>query len=317
MKDFESAVEAHTGAPLRSAGIELLQVNLGLRCNQHCAHCHVGAGPHRPEVMGPEVIDQVLETAGRLRCRLVDLTGGAPEMNPHFRRFVAALCAQGSVVQVRTNLTALLLPDQQGTMEFLRERNVRLAASMPCYLEENVRAQRGAGAYEHSIQAMRRLNALGYGTPNGPALDLVYNPSGAFLPPPQADLEQDYRRELAERFGVVFTRLLTIANMPIGRFAEILRREGGEPRYLRLLQESFNPATLDALMCRRQVSVGWDGALYDCDFNLALRVPVNHGAPDHIRRFDAAALVGRRIVTGEHCYACTAGCGSSCGGALV
>jgi len=267
--------------------------------------------------MGWPTMRQVIAACKAAGCGLVDLTGGAPELNPHFRRFVSALREEGFAVQVRTNLTVLSEPGMESTPQFLRDQQVRLVASMPCYLEENVRAQRGAGAYERSLETMRLLNALGYGTQPGLSLDLVYNPGGPSLPPEQSGLEADYRRELGERFGVTFSRLLTITNMPIGRFQATLRQQGCEGEYLQLLKDAFNPQTVEGLMCRHQVSIGWDGTVYDCDFNLALRLPVNHGAPDHIRRFDAAGLAGRRIVTGDHCYGCTAGSGSSCGGTLV
>jgi radical SAM/Cys-rich protein len=259
----------------------------------------------------------VIEAAGKARCQLVDLTGGAPELNPHFRRFVAALRQEGHTVQVRTNLTVLLESPLRDLPEFLRDHRVWLVASMPCYLEENVRAQRGPGTYENSIAAIRILNGLGYGSDPGLPLNLVYNPGGPFLPPPQSALEEDYRRELGQRFGITFTRLLTITNMPLGRFRRELDRQNREWEYSRLLRKAFNPETLPGLMCRHQVSIGWDGMLYDCDFNLALGLPVNHGAPDHIKNFRPEDLTARRIVTGEHCFGCTAGAGSSCGGALV
>jgi radical SAM/Cys-rich protein len=247
----------------------------------------------------------------------VDLTGGAPELNPHFRRFVGALCHEGHTVQVRTNLTVLQEPGMEEMPEFFRENWVHLVASLPCYLKENVCAQRGERVYEKSIAAIRRLNALGYGFHPDLPLNLVYNPGGPFLPPPQSALEEDYRQELGNRFGITFTRLLTITNMPLGRFQIELDRKNQKQYYLQLLRRSFNPKTMDGLMCRYQISIGWDGTLYDCDFNMALRLPVNHGAPDHIRSFRREDLVKRRIVTGEHCFGCTAGAGSSCGGALV
>ena len=315
MQDFERRIEPQAPAGLRSVSIDTLQVNVGLCCNQRCAHCHLGASPDRDEMMDWPTIELVLAAARVCDCRHVDITGGEPSLNPHLRSFIVALRKQGREVNVRTNLTALTEDALEGMPEFLRDHGVSLVGSMPCYLEENVTAQRGEGVYRKSVAAMRRLNALGYGRTL--PLDLVYNPGGAFLPPDQAALEADYKRELNERFGIVFTRLLTIANMPLGRFRDTLARDGQLADYLRLLNESFNPATVDGLMCRRQVSVGWDGTLYDCDFNLALGLPVNHGAPDHVTRFDSDALSRRRIVTGEHCYGCTAGCGSSCGGQLV
>jgi radical SAM/Cys-rich protein len=263
------------------------------------------------------IMELILKAAGRAGCQLVDLTGGAPELNPHFRLFVSALRQQGHTVQVRTNLTVLLEPDMEGMPEFLRRYQVRLVASMPCYLEENVRAQRGLGTYERSVTVIKMLNGLGYGSDPELPLNLVYNPGGPFLPPHQSALEQDYRRELGERFGITFTRLLTITNMPLGRFRKQLDRQGQQENYQRLLRKAFNPETLSGLMCRHQLSVAWDGTLYDCDFNLTIGLPVNHGAPDHIRSFKGDTLKIRRVVTGEHCFGCTAGAGSSCGGTLV
>jgi radical SAM/Cys-rich protein len=317
MNDFETRVKEIVGDGLHSLRIEILQVNLGIRCNQECSHCHLEASPQREEAMGWPILERVLETARELRPLLVDLTGGAPELNPHFRSLVKALREKGIPVQVRTNLTVLLEPALEDLPRFFREHEIQLVASMPCYLEENVQAQRGKGVYQKSIAAIRRLNDLGYGRQRDLPLNLVYNPGGPFLPPPQVGLEDDYRRELRERFGISFTRLLTITNMPLGRFQADLRTKNQEKNYLQLLRESFNPQTLPGLMCRNQLSVGWDGTLYDCDFNLALGLPVNHGAPDHIRSFRAPELRSRRIVTGEHCFACTAGAGSSCAGALV
>jgi radical SAM/Cys-rich protein len=315
---FEDVIESTTGTPgLRSVDIETVQVNLGLKCNQSCAHCHVGASPSREEMMSWPTMEKVVEISAGARAGLVDITGGAPELHPEFRRFVEELRAHELPVQIRTNLTVLLEPGYEDMPEYFRDRGVRLAASMPCYLEENVRAQRGAGVYEKSIDAIRRLNDLGYGSDPEMPLDLVYNPGGPFLPPEQSALEADYKRELQAHFGVTFSRLLTIANMPIGRFLARLRAENRDREYMQLLQDSFNAETLDGLMCRHLINVGWDGTIYDCDFNLALDLPVNHGAPDHIRRFNHAALATRRIVTGEHCYGCTAGGGSSCGGSLV
>ncbi|HEX9860473.1 MAG TPA: arsenosugar biosynthesis radical SAM (seleno)protein ArsS [Nitrospirota bacterium] len=305
------------GGSLSCTGIEIIQVNLGLYCNQKCAHCHVGASPERTEKMSWETMELVLDAADEARPRLVDITGGAPELHPEFRRFVVSLRADGHRVQVRTNLTALLEPGLADIPDFLRRHGVGLVASMPCYLEENVAAQRGGGVYRKSVDALRRLNAVGFGTLEGLALDLVYNPVGPFLPPDQSALETDYRRELDSRFGISFTRLITIANMPIGRFWDDMKRAHKDDGYMRLLVESFNPATLGGLMCRHQVSVGWDGRMYDCDFNLALGLPVGMDVPDGIEDFDLDALACRKIVTGAHCFGCTAGCGSSCRGALV
>jgi radical SAM/Cys-rich protein len=313
MNDFEKQI----AGGLYSLQMNTLQVNLGLRCNQQCKHCHLEASPQRTEMMNWPVMELILEAAQDMNFQLVDLTGGAPELNPHFRRFVGALCREGHTVQVRTNLTVLQEPGMEEMPEFFRENWVHLVASLPCYLKENVCAQRGERVYEKSIAAIRRLNALGYGFHPDLPLNLVYNPGGPFLPPPQSALEEDYRQELGNRFGITFTRLLTITNMPLGRFQIELDRKNQKQYYLQLLRRSFNPKTMDGLMCRYQISIGWDGTLYDCDFNMALRLPVNHGAPDHIRSFRREDLVKRRIVTGEHCFGCTAGAGSSCGGALV
>ena len=317
MNDFERQIEGIRGNGLHSVKIETLQVNLGLRCNQQCAHCHLEASPRRDEIMGWDVMEMVLKAAKSVGCQLVDLTGGAPELNPYFRQFVAALRQEGIPMQVRTNLTVLLEPYMDGMAEFLAEHRVRLVASMPCYLEENVRAQRGPGVYEKSVATVKILNAFGYGSNPELPLNLVYNPGGPFLPPAQSALEGDYKRELGQRFGIVFNHLLTIANMPLGRFRNELDRQGQQEAYLRLLRDSFNLRTVSGLMCRNHLSVGWDGTLYDCDFNVALGLPVNHGAPDHIKNFKPEDLMKRRIVTGDHCFGCTAGSGSSCGGALV
>ncbi|HUW82534.1 MAG TPA: arsenosugar biosynthesis radical SAM (seleno)protein ArsS [Phycisphaerae bacterium] len=317
MNEFDKRIARAAGDRLRSVEIDTIQVNLGLRCNHRCVHCHLDASPQRDECMDWPTMELVLQAAGKVGCQLVDLTGGAPELNPHFRPFVQALTDRCRQVQTRTNLTVLAEPGMENLPKFLRDHRVQLVASLPCYLEENVDAQRGAGVYEKSIRIIRQLNALGYGIDPGLQLNLVHNPAGPFLPPDQTTLEADYRRQLHERFAVSFSRLLTIANMPIGRFQTTLRRTNQQRQYARLLEDAFNPDTIDALMCRHQISVGWDGTLYDCDFNLALGSPVDHGAPDHIIRFDPAVLKKRRIVTGEHCFGCTAGSGSSCGGALA
>ncbi len=315
MDEFEGALGTDGGV-LKAGAVDVLQVNVGLKCNQHCAHCHLDCSPQREETMSRGTMALVIDAARKLGCRLVDITGGAPELNSDFPFLVSRLRTAGIPVQVRTNLTVLLESGMETMAAFLRENEVLLVASMPCYLEENVTAQRGEGVYGKSIEAIGLLNNLGYGE-GGLQLNLVYNPAGPFLPGPQEGLEADYKRELGARFGVNFSNLLTITNMPIGRFRAILERSGTRDEYMTLLKRSFNPATVGGLMCRSQLSVGWDGTLYDCDFNLALSLPVDHGAPDHIEKFDAGALCGRRIVTGEHCFGCTAGAGSSCAGALA
>lgn len=317
MNQFELQVTGGAKSGLYSSGVDVIQVNVGLMCNQSCSHCHLNASPDRAEVMDWAMMQRVLKVAGKVRPRKVDITGGAPEVNPSLKPFIEELRKDGHRVQVRTNLTALLEPGLEDLAGFFRSCGVQLVASMPCYLEENVDGQRGAAVYGRSVKAVLRLNELGYGVNPELALHLVYNPGGAFLPGDQSALEEAYRKELGERFGIKFSRLLTITNMPIGRFREILRQRNEEDRYVRLLRDSFNPETVDRLMCRNQISIAWDGSLYDCDFNLALGYSMNHGAPDHIDSFDLTSIAGRRIVTGSHCFGCTAGCGSSCSGALA
>ena len=317
MADFDQLVRQVQGDHLRAGGVATIQANLGLRCNLRCRHCHVEASSVRTEIMGWPVMAAILRLAAALPDCLVDLTGGAPELNPDFRRFVTALRQAGLAVQVRTNLTVFDEPGQADTPEFLADHQVRLVASLPCYLDENVTAQRGANVYPRSVAALRRLNLLGYGRRDDLPLNLVYNPGGPFLPPDQEPLEAAYRQELRTRHGIEFTRLLTIANMPMGRFLAELQHSGKAARYRELLRAGFNPQTLDGLMCRHQICVAWDGTLADCDFNLALGLGLAPGLPVRVEQLEPEMLAGRLIVTGEHCFACTAGCGSSCGGALV
>ncbi len=315
---FEQTLAAAGLAPLRATGIEVLQVNVGKRCNQTCRHCHVDAGPERREVMSRETMALCLEVLAGTDIPILDVTGGAPEMNPHFRWLVAEARRLGRHVIDRCNLTILLAPGFDDLPHFLAEQRVEVVASLPCYLAKNTDAQRGDGVFDKSITALRRLNALGYGRPDsGLVLTLVYNPLGPSLPPPQPDLEAAYRQELAQQYGVCFNRLYTITNMPISRFLEDLVRVGRLDEYMARLVAAFNPAAAAGLMCRTTLSVGWDGRLYDCDFNQMLDLELTSGLPRHIRDFHAAALAGRRIVTGEHCYGCTAGSGSGCQGAIV
>ena len=315
--EFDERVEAACGGPLRARSIETIQVNIGLTCDLACRHCHVESSPKRTEQMDWRTMLLVLQAAKRAKVKTLDITGGAPEMNPSFLRFVMIARCRDLDVLVRTNLTIMHHDGYTDLPEFYRDQRVRLVASLPCYLPENVDRQRGLRVYEKSIDVIRRLNSVGYGIEPDLTLTLVYNPAGPSLPPEQTHLERDYRRELQRRFGISFTRLHTITNMPIGRFLHDLRRDGHDERYLQLLRESFNPATVDGLMCRRQIHVSWDGTLHDCDFNYALRLPTRRGLPRNIRDFDAGELVDRRIVTGEHCFGCTAGSGSSCGGAII
>jgi len=317
MNNFDQAVREVLGAGLESAVVQTIQVNLGLVCNLSCRHCHVEASPHRNESMTWETMQSLLRLTEALPEARVDLTGGAPELNPNFRPLLDALIEQGHQVQVRSNLAVFFEAGQGDTPEFLADRGVHLVASLPCYLDDNVDKQRGGGVYKRSVAALRRLNSLGYGRQPRLPLNLVYNPGGAFLPPDQATLEDAYRRELRERFDVEFTRLLTITNMPMGRFLSDLHRDGQAEDYKHLLEDSFNQSTIDGLMCRHQICIAWDGTLSDCDFNSALGLSLAGNLPRHIDQLDPSALEGRPIVTGEHCFGCTAGCGSSCGGALV
>jgi radical SAM/Cys-rich protein len=310
------------GGQLRRAGIDAVQINVGKLCNQACVHCHVDAGPKRTEVMDRRTAALALDLARAAGARTVDITGGAPELNPSFRFLVRQARSAGCHVMDRCNLTVLFEPGQEDLAEFLAEQRVEIVASLPCYLAENVDTQRGRGVYDRSIAALHRLNALGYGRDDaGLTLNLVYNPVGAHLPPPQETLEADYKRELDERFGLQFNRLYTLANMPISRFAHALEREGQLEAYHELLATAFNPATLDGLMCRHLISVSWDGYVYDCDFNQMLDMRLGNGKVFRLGETPVAELVRqvtqREIQVGEHCYGCTAGAGSSCGGALA
>lgn len=314
---FGERVERATGRPLHAATIDTVQVSIGLTCDLACRHCHVESSPNRREQMTWETMELVLDAAERACARTIDITGGAPEMNPHFRQFVGAATRRGFAVTVHTNLTILTHEGYEDMPAFFRDQRVRLVASLPCYLPENVKKQRGLHVYEESIDVIRKLNAVGYGIAADLPLELVFNPGGPTLPPRQATLEEDYRRELGARFGIRFTRLLTITNMPIGRFLHDLDRDGTGFEYRALLGRAFNADTVEGLMCRRQVHVSYDGSLYDCDFNCALKISTAFEAPPHIRDFDPKLLVNRRINTGEHCFGCTAGSGSSCSGAIT
>lgn len=309
--------------------VDVLQFNLGRLCNQACRHCHIDAAPHRSdrkENATAELIEEVLELLARYpQLTTLDLTGGTPELNPGFRRLVRGARELGRTVFVRHNLTVQGEPNQEDLPDFFAEQGVTPFCSMPCYLGENVDQQRGPGVFERSIDGLRRLNAAGFGIPGGDLdLNLVYNPVGATLPPLQSGLEEDYRRELSTRYGVVFSRLFSITNQPIRRFRRELERQGQLEEYLAMLRESHNDQTLAELMCRSAISLRWDGRLYDCDFNLALDLPLRgpdgcpwtlRGLLDHAR--GTTSLQGLPIAVGPHCFACTAGCGSSCGGALA
>lgn len=304
---------------LRRRGVSTLQVNLGYVCNQTCQHCHVNAGPHRTESMDGGTVDAVIDALAALQARTLDLTGGAPELNPHFRRLVRAARASGVRVIDRCNLTVLFEPGQSDLATFLADQQVEITASLPCYLEENVDGQRGQGVYQRSIQALQQLNALGYGHGGARVLNLVYNPLGAFLPPPQAALEADYRKMLGECFGIRFDHLLTLTNMPIRRFGSMLVSKGGFDDYMQLLRDAHRPENLDAVMCKDLVSIDWQGMVFDCDFNQMLGLPLRApGRPRlHVSELSKVALKDAAITVRDHCYGCTAGQGSSCGGALA
>ena len=309
---FQDKVLQARHEPLTALDISVLQVNMGYRCNMACAHCHVSAGPARTEMMDRNTVDAVVAVLLSQPVKVLDITGGAPELNPHFRMLVVQARRAGKRVLVRTNLTILSEPGMRDLPEFFQEQEVDLIASLPCYLEDNVSTVRGSGAYQKSISALRKLNALGFGkSSDGPSLSLVYNPLGAFLPPEQHALEADYKRELKNRHDIHFTRLYAFTNMAIGRFRDALVRNGTFKAYQNLLANAFNPHTLDKVMCRSLVSVGWDGSLFDCDFNQVLGLAMSSGAPHHIKDFDYQSLLHRAITVDDHCYACTAGQGST------
>lgn len=315
---FAAVVRQSTGHDLRPAArIDTVQVNIGLRCNLACLHCHVESGPNRREEMSRETMTAVLRAVRTTGATTVDITGGAPEMHPDFRWFVDEARALGTKVMVRTNLTILLEDGYTDLPAWCADRGVHLVASLPCYTADNVDQQRGRGTYDGSVEALRHLNLVGYGVNPALPLDLVYNPGGPSLPGPQASLERDYRRQLRERFGIEFTRLLTITNMPIGRFERDLARAGRLDGYQALLRDRFNASTVEALMCRHQLHVAWDGRLSDCDFNYAIDLGVEPESCQSIEGFDLERFLARRIATGPHCFGCTAGSGSSCGGAIA
>jgi len=315
--DFDEKLAAHNMS-LRAAAIETLQVNVGKLCNQACKHCHVDASPTRTEIMTHEVAKQVIAAVHRFSIPTLDITGGAPELNPSFRFLVTEARAAGAHVMVRHNLTVMFEPEQADLPEFFRTHEVEVISSLPYFLERETDAQRGRGVFEESIEALRRLNRVGYGMKeSGLILNLVYNPVGAFLPPAQSSIEADFKRELSNRYGIAFNNLYTITNIPIKRFLDYLRRSGNEERYMHKLIEAFNPQTIEGLMCRTLLSVDWQGRLFDCDFNQMIELGVSRELPQSIADFDPALFAGRRISTGAHCFGCTAGAGSSCGGAVA
>ena len=316
MRDTRPLLLSSDFPPIRRGSLETLQVNLGYLCNLSCVHCHVNAGPQRTEQMDLQTVDQVLALLRRGGLHTLDLTGGAPELNAHFRYLVQEARNLGVRVIDRSNLTVLFEPGQEDLGAFLAEQQVEITASLPCYLKDNVEEQRGKGVYDDSIRAIRQLNALGYGSEL--QLNLVYNPVGPVLPPPQAALQVDYRRELGERFGISFNQLFTITNMPISRFGSVLLAQGQYVEYMQLLRDNFSHSNMETLMCRNLLSIDWQGYVYDCDFNQMLELPLlASDQRQHISGLlHGTALDDNPIVTGEHCYGCAAGQGSSCGGAL-
>lgn len=315
---FPAVLQKHALAQLSADGIDILQVNVGKLCNMTCAHCHVDAGPDRKdENMSAETIELCLTALRNGQFKTLDLTGGAPEMNPNFKRFVSEARKHDVHVIDRCNLTILLAKPFADMPQFLADHQVEIVASLPCYLEENADAQRGDGAFQQSIEALKMLNELGYGQlDSNLMLTLVYNPVGPSLPPDQHGLESKYREVLQTEYGIVFNRLFTITNMPISRYLDYLLETGDYESYMAKLVDAFNPAAALGVMCRKMISVGWDGRLYDCDFNQMLELPTNASQPKHIRDFDFGILAKRSIITARHCFGCTAAAGSGCLGAI-
>ena len=317
---FDDVIEEKGLNQLKADGVEILQVNVGKMCNMTCRHCHVDAGPDRREIMTRETIDQCLDALRNSDIHTVDLTGGAPEMNPDFRYFVSEIRKLGKHVIDRCNLTILLAPGYEDMAKFLADHQVEIVASLPCYLPDNTDKQRGDGAYQSSIDALQQLNKLGYGMPaedgEGLMLTLVFNPVGSSLPPDQQELEDKYRQHLRKEYQIEFNRLFTITNMPISRFLEDLIESNEYEAYMDTLVNAFNPAALAGVMCRKMISVGWDGLLFDCDFNQMLEIATDGDQPKHISEFDAKQLGSRKIIVDQHCFGCTAAAGSGCLGAI-
>lgn len=309
---FEDKILSVQPEPMTACGIEVLQVNLGYKCNMLCRHCHIGAGPDRKEEMGGETVEAVLEILREGKTGILDITGGAPELNPHFTYLVEEGKKIGSHIIVRTNLTVFFEEGIEDLDVFYGKNSVEVIASLPYYTENEVDRIRGKGTFQKSITAIEKLNRVGYGNgTSGRKLNLVYNPGGNFFAPPQGRLEEDYKRELRKRFGVVFDRLFAFTNMPIGRFKSHLMRTSNLEKYMDKLAAAFNPETLSGLMCRHLINVGWDGRLYDCDFNQILGLAIDSDGPQHIRHYDYAKIARRKITVGDHCYGCTAGQGST------
>jgi radical SAM/Cys-rich protein len=311
VSDFDHKILSVQNEPIRSKEIRILQMNLGYRCNMSCKHCHVDAGPHRKERMEKEIIDKALDVTKEYSVGTIDLTGGSPEMNPNFTYLIRRAARDGIHIIVRSNLTIFYEKDFEYLPEFYAEYNIEIIASLPHYTRDSVDRVRGEKTFHRSVEGLKRLNSLGYGTGNEKRqLHLVYNPMGAFIPPTQKELEDQYKRELSS-IGIVFNKLYTFGNMPVGRFKAYLERSANYDSYMDRLRTAFNPDTLNGLMCRYLINVSWDGTLYDCDFNQILGLHLFDGYPIHINNFDDSVVSGRRIVTGEHCFGCTAGQGST------
>ena len=315
---FQQKMEEQGLLPLRPTGIEIFQINVGKMCNQVCKHCHVDAGPDRREIMTRETMQLCLDTLNHSSIKIVDLTGGAPEMNPDFRWFVEEIKKRDKHIIVRCNLTIILANKKYHDLpEFYKQHGIEIVSSLPFYTADRTDRQRGNGVFEDSIRALQMLNAVGYGIEGlGLILNLVYNPAGAFLPPLQSALEKEYKSELNARYGIEFNQLFAITNMPISRYLEYLLQSGNYEKYMEKLTAAFNPATAHGVMCRNTISVGWDGWLYDCDFNQMLDMKVSCGSSGHLSGFDIEKLNNREIILNQHCFGCTAGAGSSCGGAV-
>lgn len=315
MTKFEQKLDEIDLLPLKPTGIEIFQINMGYMCNMTCKHCHVDAGPDRQEIMTRKTLEYCLDALKESEIQTVDLTGGAPEMNPHFRWFVDEVYNLDKHIIVRSNLTILDTRKFEDLPKFLAERGVEITCSLPFYNKRRTDNQRGEGTYNKSIKVLKILNDLGYGLEGRELeLNLVYNPVGAFLPPSQEALEKDFKKALKRDHGIVFDNLYTITNLPISRFLNFLLESGNLEEYMDKLITSFNPSAAEGVMCRNTISIGWDGTLYDCDFNQMLEIKTNHGAPDHIRYWNEKKLNNREIMVNQHCYGCTAGAGSSCGG---
>lgn len=315
MSTFNQLVSSESGS-LKRAAVSTVQVNVGKVCNQSCSHCHVDAGPRRTESMHWATMQQIIDVLPDLGAHTVDITGGAPELNPHFRELVRTLHSLNYSVMVRCNLTIIQEPGMQDLPDFYRANNVHIVASLPCYTEGTTDGQRGKGVFNRSIDALKRLNRVGYG--ESLPLDLVYNPTGAFLPPEQEELEEQYRRKLRKDFGIEFSRLMAITNVPVGRFSRALKASDQYETYIELLRSGFNPDTVPSLMCRHLINIGFDGTIYDCDFNAMEERPILQGnKPLTVWNLDKEAVFASAIATADYCFACTAGCGSSCTGALA